>query len=221
MSKENFLQSSIGKKTVMALTGLFLISFLIVHVSINACIFFNDGGTTFNAAAHFMSHNPVIRIMEIGLFAGLIIHMVQSLMLTLANQKARPIKYSAYAGNQNSKWYSRSMGILGSLLLIFLVVHLANFWVPTKASIINGTEHNTFESMKVVFSNPLFVAIYLVGVGSLCYHLLHGFQSAFQTLGLNHKKYTPVIKHLGFWFSIIVSLLFASMPVTMFLGIIK
>ena len=221
MSKEHFLNSSIGKKTVMALTGLFLISFLVVHVSINACIFLNDGGLTFNEAAHFMSHNPAIRVMEIGLFAGLIIHMVQSLKLTLANQKARPVKYAAYAGNQNSKWYSRSMGILGSLLLLFLVVHLANFWVPTKASLMNGTEHNTFEGLKEVFANPLYVAIYLVGVGSLCYHLLHGFQSAFQTLGLNHRKYTPFIKQLGFWFSIIISLLFAAMPISMFLGFIK
>ncbi|MCK6649304.1 MAG: succinate dehydrogenase cytochrome b subunit [Bacteroidia bacterium] len=216
-----FLQSSLGKKLLMGLTGLFLVSFLIVHASINACIYFNDGGSTFNAAAHFMAHNPVIRVVEIGLFIGLILHAVQALMLTMQNNKARPVKYAVPAGNVSSKWYSRSMGILGSLLLLFLVVHLANFWVPTKQALFNEMEHDTFAGLKEVFSKWYFVAVYMVGVISLGYHLLHGFQSAFQSLGLNHKKYTPMIKSFGFWFSIIITLLFASMPVTMFLGIIK
>ncbi len=216
-----FLQSSLGKKLLMGLTGLFLVSFLIVHVSINACIYFNDGGATFNAAAHFMAHNPVIRVLEIGLFIGLILHAVQALMLTMQNNKARPVKYAVPAGNVSSKWYSRSMGILGSLLLLFLVVHLANFWVPTKQALFNDMEHDTFAGLKEVFSRWYFVAVYMVGVISLGYHLLHGFQSAFQSLGLNHKKYTPIIKSFGFWFSIIITLLFASMPITMFLGIIK
>lgn len=216
-----FLQSSLGKKLLMGLTGLFLISFLIVHVSINACIYFNDGGETFNAAAHFMAHNPVIRILEIGLFVGLLAHIFQALILTLQNNKARPVKYAVPAGNVSSKWYSRSMGILGSLLLLFLVVHLANFWVPTKQAVFSGTEHDTFAGLREVFSKWYLVLIYLVGVASLCYHLLHGFQSAFQSLGLNHKKYTPMIKSLGFWFSIVISLLFASMPITMFFGLIK
>lgn len=208
---------------VMALTGLFLISFLIVHVSINACIFLNDGGKTFNAASHFMSHNPIIRVLEIGLFIGFILHIYMSLKLTLKNNKARPVKYQVVDGKSNSKWYSRSMGILGSLLLIFLVVHLANFWVPTKQAIFNNQEHDTYASMKNVFSleNWYFIAIYLVGVISLSYHLLHGFQSAFQSLGLNHRKYSPLIRQIGMWFSIIVPLLFALMPITMAFGIIQ
>lgn len=220
MSK-GFLKSSIGKKVLMGLTGLFLISFLIVHVGINALIFVNDSGATFNAGAHFMAHNIVIRVLEVGLFAGLILHIVQSLILTLENKKARPVGYAKVDGAANSSWYSRSMGILGSLLLIFLVVHLANFWVPTKVAVFANEEHNTFENLKVVFAEWYFVAIYMVGVIALCYHLLHGFQSAFQSLGLNHKKYTPAIKKLGVWFSIIVCLLFAAMPITMFLGLIK
>ena len=212
---------ALEKKLLMGLTGLFLISFLVIHVSLNSFIFFNDGGRAFNAGAHFMAHNPVIRILEIGLFAGLLLHIFQALMLTLENRKARPISYEVVNGNANSSWYSRSMGILGSLLLLFLVVHLGNFWVPTKISVFNHTEHDTFGGMKVVFSQWYFVVIYLVGVISLLYHLLHGFQSAFQSLGINHKKYTPLIKKTGMWFSIIVCLLFAAMPVTMFLGIIK
>lgn len=218
---QGFLKTSIGKKIVMGITGLFLTTFLIIHVSINACIYFNDGGKTFNAAADFMSHNPVIRILEIGLLAGLMIHMIQALRLTMENKKARPIAYAKIDGAANSKWYSRSMGVLGSLLLIFFVVHFANFWFPTKVAVFTHHEHNSFESMKVVFDQWYFVAIYLVGVGALCYHLLHGIQSAFQTLGINHKNYTPAIKSFGVWFSIIVSLLFASMPIAMHLHIIQ
>ena len=216
-----FLKTSVGKKVLMGLTGLFLISFLVVHVSLNSAIFFNDGGETFNAGADFMAHNPVIRIMEIVLFAGLIIHIVQALMLTIANRKARPIGYAKIDGAANSSWYSRSMGILGSLLLLFLVSHLSHFWIDTKIAVFKHEEHNTYLDMKEVFSHWYIVLIYLVGVISLCYHLLHGFQSAFQSLGLNHKNYTPLIKKVGVWFSIIVCLLFAAMPVCMFLNIIK
>ncbi|MDO9000538.1 MAG: succinate dehydrogenase cytochrome b subunit [Bacteroidota bacterium] len=219
--KPGFLSSSIGKKFLMGITGLFLISFLVVHVSLNSAIFFNDGGVTFNAGADFMAHNPVIRILEIGLFAGLILHIFQSLVLTLENKKARPVAYQVVNGSANSSWYSRSMGLLGSLLLLFLVVHLANFWVPTKVAVFSHTEHNTFNSMKEVFAHWYFVLIYLVGVIGLLFHLLHGFQSAFQSLGINHKKYTPHIKKAGVWFSIIVCALFAAMPIVIHLGLIK
>ena len=220
MSK-GFFKSSIGKKVIMGLTGLFLVSFLVVHVGINSLIYANDNGETFNAGAHFMAHNPLIRVMEIVLFAGLILHAVQAIILTMENKKARPVAYAMTNGAANSSWYSRSMALLGILLLMFLVVHLGNFWVPTKQALMANEEHNTFENLKAVFSQWYFVVIYLIGVFALCYHLLHGFQSAFQSLGLNHKKYTPTIKKIGIWFSIIVCLLFASMPVTMFLGIIK
>ena len=219
--KSGFLSSSIGKKFIMGITGLFLISFLIVHVSLNSAIFLNDGGVTFKAGANFMAHNPVIRIVEIGLFAGLILHIVQALVLTLENKKARPVAYQVVNGSANSSWYSRSMGLLGSLLLLFLVVHLANFWLPTKVAVFSHTEHNTFNNMKEVFAEWYIVVIYLVGVIGLLYHLLHGFQSAFQSLGINHKKYTPIIKKAGIWFSIIVCVLFAAMPITMHLGLIK
>ncbi len=221
MSNEKFSQSSIGKKVLMGLTGLFLITFLIVHVTINSMIFADDGGKLFNQAAGFMAHNPIIRVVEIGLFLGLLSHVYLALKLTLDNNKARPVKYAVVNGNANSKWYSRSMGILGSLLLIFLVVHLANFWLPTKVAVFSHQEHDTFANLKVVFAEWYLVAIYLLGVIALCYHLLHGFQSAFQTLGLNHKKYTPMIKLVGAAFSIIVSVLFAAMPIVMHLGIIK
>lgn len=210
--------SSIGKKFVMGLTGIFLISFLIIHVAINALIFLNDGGATFNVAADFMGHNIVVRIMEIGLFAGIILHIVQAIMLTSQNNAARPQKYAYNKASANSKWYSRSMGLLGTLILMFLVMHLYHFWWPTKVAVFNHEEHNTFQNIVAIFQDPLVVVVYVLGVISLGYHLLHGFQSAFQTMGWNHKKWTPVVKTVGIWYSIIVPIVFALMPISIYLG---
>ncbi|MFZ4798498.1 MAG: succinate dehydrogenase cytochrome b subunit [Bacteroidia bacterium] len=215
--------SSLGQKLIMAITGLFLISFLVVHCTLNSLIFLNDDGVTFNAGAEFMATNPLIRIVEVVLFIGLLLHVVKAFVLIKNNNKSRPVKYAAYDGKANSKWYSRSMGILGSLLLIFLVIHLNHFWVGTKVLQYNGTivGHNTFHELVEVFHNPLNVLVYLLGVISLGYHLMHGFQSAFQTLGVNHKKYTPFIKSFGNIFSILIAFVFAMMPIAMYFNIIK
>jgi succinate dehydrogenase / fumarate reductase, cytochrome b subunit len=222
---KGFLKSSIGKKFVMGLTGLFLISFLIVHVSINSLLFVPDSGALFNTAAGFMAHNPVIRIVEIGLFVGLLLHIYQAWVLTRDNQKARPVAYAQIGGAANSSWYSRSMGLLGTILLLFLVMHLWHFWWPTKVAVFTDSKHNTFEEIKEVFNPSTAIGIisallYIVGCVSLSYHLLHGFQSAFQSLGFNHKKYTPTIKFIGIAFSLLVPFLFALMPLGFVLGFI-
>lgn len=223
--------SSIGKKLIMGLTGIFLISFLTVHCIINACIFAMDNGELFNKAAHFMGTNIFIRIMEVGLFAGIILHIVQGLVLTFENNKKTPVKYAVNNANQNSKWYSRSMGLLGTLLLIFLIMHIYHFWTMSRIPQVFGyleevdydgkTYHNLFHQMVVVFENPIVVALYVLSMISLAYHLLHGFSSAFQSLGLNHKKYTPIIKTVGTVFSIVVPIIFALMPIAIFIGFIK
>jgi succinate dehydrogenase / fumarate reductase, cytochrome b subunit len=218
MTFKTLFTSSIGKKFAMGLTGLFLITFLIVHAGINSCIFVNDYGETFNAAAHFMSHNWVIRIMELGLFAGLFLHIIQGLLLWKQNSAARPVKYSVTDGKANSKWYSRSMGLLGTLLLFFLIVHISKFFLDTKIALYgNGdAEHNLYLEMQHEFQKWWIVVIYLLGVASLFWHLLHGFSSAFQTLGINHKRYTPIIKSAGVVYTVIICLLFALMPVAFF-----
>ncbi len=209
----------------MGVTGLFLITFLLVHCFLNSLIFVNDGGLLFNTGADFMAHNWLIRTMEIVLFLGLILHIVQSLMLTLQNRKARPVPYYKFDGAANSSWYSRSMGLLGTLLLIFLIIHLAHFWVKSRFTGLQGHDASGHEDlyavMRVVFQSPLVVVIYVLSMISLMYHLMHGFQSAFQTLGLNHKGYTPAIKKTGLVISILIPLLFAAMPVTMYLGLIR
>ncbi len=223
MTWKSFFTASIGKKFAMGLTGLFLISFLIVHAGVNSSIFVNDNGDTFNTAAHFMSHNWVIRIMELGLFAGLFLHIIQGLLLWKQNNAARPIKYDRSDANKNSTWYSRSMGLLGTLLLFFLIIHISKFFVDTKIALYGSGdgEHNLYLSMKEEFSKWWIVVIYIAGVASLFWHLLHGFGSAFQTLGVNHKRYTPIIKSIGIGYTVIICLLFASMPLAFYFNWIQ
>lgn len=226
MSKKfGFLSSSIGKKFLMGLTGLFLISFLVVHCFINALSFIPDNGETFNKGAEFMGTNWLIRAMEIVLFLGIFLHIFQALVLTLENRKARPIQYESFNGKANSTWYSRWMGLLGTLILMFLIIHLKHFWVLSRftdhiahSEAVKGPGQETlYAEMLEVFENPLIVVIYCLSMISLAYHLLHGFQSSFQTLGLNHKKYTPIIKTCGVLFSIIVPATFAAMPIVLHL----
>ncbi len=234
MTWKHFFTSSLGKKFTMGLTGFFLISFLIVHCLINSMIFFNDNGKTFNHWGHFMGSNLLIRTMEIGLFVFLLLHIIQGLTLWAQNNAARPVKYAVNKAEKNSKWYSRSMGLLGTLILMFLILHLYHFWVPSRfGGMANvhaletttlgdyaGQEaHNLYLEMQTVFQgNILVVIIYVLGVISLFWHLLHGFQSAFQTFGINHKKYTPIIQTIGVLYSVVICLLFASMPISIYMG---
>lgn len=234
MTWKHFFTSSLGKKFTMGLTGLFLITFLIVHCGVNAMIFFNDGGETFNHWGHFMGSNLIIRVTEIGLFVFLLLHIVQGLMLWKQNNAARPVKYAVSRASENSTWYSRSMGLLGTLILLFLVLHLYHFWVPSRFGGMAGIAalepatlgneygnqevHNLYKEMLVVFHGNLWVVIvYVLGVISLAWHLLHGFQSAFQTFGINHKRYTPIIKFIGIVYTLVICGLFALMPLAIYL----
>ena len=225
MKWSELFTSSVGKKWVMGLTGIFLILFLIVHVGLNACIWALDGGVMFNKAAHFMGSNAVPRILEIGLFAGILTHLFQGWTLEWQNRNKRKKGYAVPMGNKGSKWYSRSMGILGTLLFLFLVMHINHFWVPSRITglepmLIDGKEyHNLYgEMLKVFQDNLLVVSLYVLGCISLFWHLLHGFQSAFRTLGVTNPRYLSLIEATGAGFSLIVSSAFAMMPISMYLG---
>jgi len=214
----DLFSSSLGRKLLMALTGLFLISFLVIHCTINAMIFLNDGGETFSYWGHFMGTNAIIRTLEIGLVAGFLLHIFQGLSLWRANHAARPVKYSV-TKTPNSTWYSRSMGMLGTLLLLFLILHTSHFWIPNRTNqFTQGEELPLYKMMFDIFSNPWIVLLYVIGCVSLLWHLLHGFASAFQSLGLNHLKYNGIISFVGTAFSIIVPLIFALMPIAIYLG---
>jgi succinate dehydrogenase / fumarate reductase cytochrome b subunit len=216
---KQFFTSSIGKKILMAFTGFFLIAYLIVHATINAFIFFNDNGQTFNTVASFMLHNYVIRILEVGLFAGFILHIVQGLILWKQNKSARKIQYKKQNYLKEINWNSRVMGWLGTFILLFLVMHLYHFWMNTKSELyFHGPEINLYEQMKEIFTNPVWFVLYMIGLASLLFHLLHGFKSAFETFGINNRKWTPVIRGIGIFYSIVICLLFASMPLAFMAG---
>ena len=233
MNWSQLFTSTIGKKIVMSVTGLFLITFLVVHVGVNSCIFKDafdpaDDGDMFNRAAQFMARNVVIRIMEVVLFAGFFIHIIQGLVVEFENRSKRKIGYEVNLGNRGSKWYSRSMGLLGTILLIFLLLHWWHFWIPSRFThtgieepilLSNGfIGHDMFHLMKATFSEWWIVIVYVLGCISLAWHLMHGFQSAFRTLGLHNKKYLNMVNALGVGFSIIVPLIFALMPLAFKLG---
>ena len=172
-----------------------------------------------------MGSTVVIRILEIGLFIVFFIHIIQGYVLEAKNMSRRSVGYNVKMGTKGSRWYRKSMGLLGTLLLLFLVMHISHFWIPSRvtqdlAPVQYGDmeAHDLFARMVAVFQNGWIVALYIVGCISLGWHLLHGFQSAFRTLGLSNHKYIGLIKATGAGFSILVPLLFALMPISMYLG---
>lgn len=206
--------SSIARKTVMSLTGLFLILFLLEHLAGNLLLFIPDGGKAFDAYSEFMSHNAIIRTLEIVLFAGFIFHIVDALALTIQNRKMRGRRYAVHAAPEGSSWFSRNMGITGSIIFIFLVIHLRTFFVETRFI---DTDASMYHLVKSAFENPYYSGFYLIAMVLLGFHLAHGFKSAFQTLGLRHKSYFRTIEIIGYIFSIVVPAGFASLPVYFFI----
>ena len=212
------LSSTLGKKLIMALTGLFLILFLIGHVSGNTLLFKNDGGEAFNIYAKFMTTNPAVKLLSYITYISVLAHVVYSIILTRSNKTARPIGYAISKSETNSAWSSRNMGVLGTIVLIFIVIHLQGFWYKMHWGNLPMVEYNgeqykdLFSIVQFAFQEEWLVALYVLSMVFLGFHLSHGFSSAFQTLGLNHVKYSPAIKKIGLAFSIIVPALFASMP---------
>jgi succinate dehydrogenase / fumarate reductase cytochrome b subunit len=213
------LTSTLGRKLLMSLTGLFLISFLTIHLIGNLAIFSSDEGLAFNAYASFMSTNPLIHTGSYLWYAGIVLHRVVALILYFNNSTARPVKYKKQSAGNNSSWESRSMTLLGVFILAFLFIHLKDFWWQYKynggyefAIDANGNR-DVYALIIEQFKTEAALASYTIGLVALFFHLKHGFQSAFQTLGLDHQKYTPVIKGLGLVYAIVVPLGFASMPI--------
>lgn len=281
MSNSAFFKSSIGKKVFMALTGLFLCTFLIGHLLGNLQLILKtgeEGRRAFNEYAYFMGHNPFIKILSYVTYAAVLIHVIDGILLTIQNRKARPVRYAYSKPGANSSSASRSMAILGTLILVFLATHMANFWWKMKVKedvplhtytlemknqmmgaantelyythvpgvqpipkdpnniiekgtdlYIKGTNVKVAEGYRDLHTlvmdffskskneGALFaVLFYVISMIVLGYHLLHGFQSAFQSLGINHPKYTPLIKKIGMAFAIIVPLLFAIIPIIIY-----
>ena len=267
-SSKSLLTSSIGQKLIMGLTGLFLVSFLVVHLSGNLLLFKDDGGLAFNEYTKFMTTNPVVRILEWVLFAGFIFHIFYAIRLSWQNKRARPQNYVYRKGlAKSSSWFSRNMGLTGIIFLSFLIVHLVMFWgfykygegigdVPVETvyseswkvkdaygpfmdpqignevmveknsyldeksfELLKSNGVNTLKALsmtevvKTSFQRPEIVVFYALAMLLLAFHLSHGFQSAFRTLGLVHKKYTPIVIWVGKAFAVVVPLIFAIIPI--------
>ena len=252
--KQTF-NSSLGKKLIMALTGLFLCTFLIVHLGGNLLLFSNDNGFGFNVYANFLAHFPPIEVIAYLLYLSILVHALYAIKLTIGNRKARPVQY-AYVSKSSTVWSSKNMGLLGSILFLFIVIHMGDFWynyktegnmgfkqyttnLATGATVesdykpeVANFEHSvsTQGDIEVVrvkdlharvvnsFSHLWYVVLYVIAMGALSFHLLHGFQSAFQTAGWMHKKYKPFVQFVGTWlFAVIIPLGFAAMPVVYYI----
>ena len=232
----------------MCLTGLFLCSFLIIHLTGNFQLFKNDEGLAFNQYAHFMTSFTPIKVVSYLLYSSILVHTIWAIIITQKNKKSRPVAY-AIQPKAGSIWSSRNMGILGTILFVFIVMHMSNFWyeyhwgntpfveyrtdltkgttVAKEISAANYTEYLSYvdNGVEITKSKDLYkavafsfqqwwiVALYVLAMAALSFHLIHGFQSAFQTLGWNHSKYKPLINFVGVWvFSVIVPIGFAAMP---------
>lgn len=216
-----FLSSSIGRKLIMSLTGLFLILFLTVHLIGNLQLFKDNGGQAFNVYAHFMTSNPLIKFIAYGNYFFILLHAFMGIYIASYNRKAKGQQPAVTNPNVRITWASKNMPILGGLILAFLLMHMGDFWLKMKLGNVNmvsyagieGEVKNLYERVAISFKELWVVIVYLVGLVALAFHLNHGFQSAFQTLGINHRKYTPLIKKLGLLYSLIVPIGFALMPI--------
>lgn len=213
----NIFSSSLGKKIVMSLSGLFLIVFLLVHLVANMFVF--GGAEAYNAACHFMDTNPIIKIMIPVLALGFAIHVIYAVILTLHNNKARPVKYAAKDLKGTSEWASRNMFVLGIIVLGVLCIHLTDFWANMQLqTLFLGREMEVmpYDLILNKFTNPLFVAIYVIWIIALWFHLTHGFWSAFQSIGLCNQIWIKRWKCVAKLYAIVVALGFISIPLYVF-----
>jgi succinate dehydrogenase / fumarate reductase cytochrome b subunit len=208
----------------MSLTGLFLILFLVVHLAGNLQLLMNDGGEAFNLYAKKMTTNPLIMTISYLLYFFILLHAVQGIALWLQNRAARGGQRYAVSNTKSSSFASRNMAWLGIIIFVFIVIHMWQFWLQMKLGAVEKVQYagydykvkDLYTPVVYAFQQWYFVVFYVFSMGVIAYHLLHGFQSAFQTLGINHKKYTPLIKTVGVIYSILIPLGFAIIPIYMF-----
>ena len=213
----NIFSSSIGKKLVMSLSGFFLVIFLLVHVTANTFIFVSP--EAFNTACHFMSYmTPVVPILAL----GFVIHILYAFILTIKNNKARPVKYKQHVQGQGSSWESRNMFVLGIIVVGVLALHLTDFWAKMQLAEWMGTvsvgndangNHNYYTLIVSKFTNPIFSAIYIVWIIALWFHLRHGFWSAFQSVGLSNQIWIKRWRCLAKLYAFVVAAIFLAIPI--------
>jgi len=209
------MKTSIARKVLMALSGFFLLFFLLQHFVINLSSVISADG--FNAASHFMGTNPIIQYgLQPVLIFGVIFHLGMGIYLELQNSKARTVKYAMNKPSANASWMSRNMIYTGLMVMLFLGLHFYDFWLPEiKTKFIEGDMTGAYQGVEGTryfhelqhkFTDVWRVALYCVSFVFLSLHLMHGFQSAFQSVGFNHTRYTPILKKLGNLYAIIIPL---------------
>ena len=209
-----FLKSSIGRKIAMALSAFFLMVFILQHFAINILSVFNPD--LFNEASHFMGNNPLVQfVLQPVLIFGVVFHFVMGFVLEFKNKASRNVSYAVNNGNANSTWMSRNMIYSGGFILIFLVIHFIDFWIPeintkyvlgdSSGLLADGSDYRYFEELQHKFIPLWRVLLYCAGFVSLSLHLLHGFSSAFQSVGANNK-YTQALKGFGKAYAVLIPL---------------
>jgi succinate dehydrogenase / fumarate reductase, cytochrome b subunit len=220
----NFLNSSIGQKVIMSLTGIFLMLFLVVHLVGNLQLLKADDGDAFNAYAFFMTHNPLIKTISYSLYAFILWHAFQGIRLWLNNRAARGTSRYGVQHVRSSERSSRNMAWFGIVILAFILLHMYQFWLKMKmgvlpAVLVTGYDEpvqNLYLPVKEAFSNIFYVLFYVISMVVIGLHLWHGFWSSFQTLGINHPRYNGLINTVGYLYAIGVPLGFAIIPIFMF-----
>lgn len=214
-----FFNSSVGKKMIMSLSGLFLIVFLVVHLSINLLAVLDSSGESFLKAAEFMEENPLIKIMQFVLAAGFIIHIIYGTWLTYQNRKTRPVAY-AVSSKSDVSWSSQNMWVTGALVLGFLTLHLYNYFYKIEfTDLIESGQMTKFDLLKSIFNleNWPFTLIYLLWFVVLALHLNHSLQSGFQTMGLNNQKWIKRLKWLSSIYALVIAIGFSTIAIYFFI----
>lgn len=219
MSENGFGKSSIGRKVVMALSGLFLLVFLLQHLVINLLSVISP--EAFNETSQFMGTNPVVQFLaQPILIAGILIHYAMGVVLTIKNKKARPVAYMVDNQAANASWVSRNMILTGIVIFLFLILHMGQFWWHEISVKFIGGDWSGLKNPEVADSgfrywdelhnkfNPIFASVYTLAFIFLGLHLAHGFSSTFQSVGFRNKKYTPTLEKVGKAYAVLVPLLF-------------
>lgn len=231
MAQTGILKSSLAKKYAMAATGLFLCLFLVGHLAGNLQLFTAsaDGGRQFNEYAKFMTSFPAVKVLSYLTYFSVLFHLVDGIVLSLQNRRARPVRYAMERPSTNAGWSSRNMMLLGTIVLVFLVTHMQNFWWQMHFGEVvmldyDGEAVKDLYTVVAAFFNPEMnswalpaIGLYLLGQFALGFHLWHGFSSGFQSVGLRHPRYTAIISGVGKAFSVVVPVLFSSIVVFMYI----
>lgn len=208
------------RKMMIAGTGLFLCIFLIVHLSANCILLLPEEAARemYNAYSHWLRENPLIKLVAYALYLSIILHVVYAILVTLRNRKAKPIGYAVNHTKENSSWASQNMGLIGFFILIFIVVHLANFWARIKlglgepVGVDNAGNEDVYEVTSSLFHNIYYVIFYSILMIPLGFHLHHGLKSAFKTLGFYHKKGLRILSRVSLIYALVISILFGIIP---------